>query len=322
MTKDLALLVGGDQEFQTTQEFLASIDENLQAAMAVGACTGRSAAVVEVERRRSSRITTTDRAGWRALAVGRERDLDRSPSTARLARARVAASAAIAPRSTRVRVGLAGRARSAAPPDGAVGVYAAAERGQAAVAEPRRAAGRSGWPRDGSSSAVELRRTARRLRDQRRRPSASSPPSTTTPSPASATSVDPRVGIDAARRRRARSPRRPGSSASSSKRWDVRITASGPSGSSWSRRRRRDRGAVEGVDHRSVSNVWAKLERSARSPDRRSLDAARTRGRRVEVLGEALDRDRVGVRVQPELRDRGLVDDRRAATTATASAGR
>jgi isocitrate dehydrogenase len=34
MTKDLALLVGGGQEFQTTQEFLASIDENLQAAMA------------------------------------------------------------------------------------------------------------------------------------------------------------------------------------------------------------------------------------------------------------------------------------------------
>ena len=34
MTKDLALLVGADQEFQTTQEFLASIDENLQAAMA------------------------------------------------------------------------------------------------------------------------------------------------------------------------------------------------------------------------------------------------------------------------------------------------
>ena len=30
MTKDLALLVGGGQEFQTTQEFLASIDENLQ----------------------------------------------------------------------------------------------------------------------------------------------------------------------------------------------------------------------------------------------------------------------------------------------------
>jgi isocitrate dehydrogenase len=34
MTKDLALLVGSDQEFQTTQEFLASIDEGLQAAMA------------------------------------------------------------------------------------------------------------------------------------------------------------------------------------------------------------------------------------------------------------------------------------------------
>jgi isocitrate dehydrogenase len=33
MTKDLALLVGGDQEFLTTQEFLAAIDENLQAAM-------------------------------------------------------------------------------------------------------------------------------------------------------------------------------------------------------------------------------------------------------------------------------------------------
>ena len=34
MTKDLALLVGADQEFLTTQEFLASIDENLQKAMA------------------------------------------------------------------------------------------------------------------------------------------------------------------------------------------------------------------------------------------------------------------------------------------------
>jgi isocitrate dehydrogenase len=34
MTKDLALLVGPDQEFQTTQEFLGSIDENLKAAMA------------------------------------------------------------------------------------------------------------------------------------------------------------------------------------------------------------------------------------------------------------------------------------------------
>ena len=31
MTKDLALLIGPDQPFQTTQEFLASIDENLQA---------------------------------------------------------------------------------------------------------------------------------------------------------------------------------------------------------------------------------------------------------------------------------------------------
>jgi len=34
MTKDLALLVGPDQEFQTTQEFLGSIDEALQRAMA------------------------------------------------------------------------------------------------------------------------------------------------------------------------------------------------------------------------------------------------------------------------------------------------
>jgi len=34
MTKDLALLIGPDQEFQTTQEFLGSIDENLQRAMA------------------------------------------------------------------------------------------------------------------------------------------------------------------------------------------------------------------------------------------------------------------------------------------------
>src|SRR4051794_21266076 len=34
MTKDLALLVGDGQAFQTTQEFLASIDENLQQAMA------------------------------------------------------------------------------------------------------------------------------------------------------------------------------------------------------------------------------------------------------------------------------------------------
>ena len=28
MTKDLALLVGPDQEFQATEEFLSSIDEN------------------------------------------------------------------------------------------------------------------------------------------------------------------------------------------------------------------------------------------------------------------------------------------------------
>ncbi|MGH2832413.1 MAG: NADP-dependent isocitrate dehydrogenase [Solirubrobacteraceae bacterium] len=34
MTKDLALLVGPDQQWQTTQEFLASIDQNLQQAMA------------------------------------------------------------------------------------------------------------------------------------------------------------------------------------------------------------------------------------------------------------------------------------------------
>ena len=33
MTKDLALLVGAGQDYQTTQEFLASIDENLQRAM-------------------------------------------------------------------------------------------------------------------------------------------------------------------------------------------------------------------------------------------------------------------------------------------------
>ena len=34
MTKDLALLIGPDQEFQTTQEFLAAIDEGLERAMA------------------------------------------------------------------------------------------------------------------------------------------------------------------------------------------------------------------------------------------------------------------------------------------------
>ena len=33
MTKDLALLIGPDQPFQTTQEFLASIDQNLQQTM-------------------------------------------------------------------------------------------------------------------------------------------------------------------------------------------------------------------------------------------------------------------------------------------------
>jgi isocitrate dehydrogenase len=33
MTKDLAMLVGADQPWQTTQDFLASIDENLQRAV-------------------------------------------------------------------------------------------------------------------------------------------------------------------------------------------------------------------------------------------------------------------------------------------------
>ncbi|HKH41484.1 MAG TPA: NADP-dependent isocitrate dehydrogenase, partial [Solirubrobacterales bacterium] len=33
MTKDLALLIGPDQPFLTTEEFLAAIDENLRAAM-------------------------------------------------------------------------------------------------------------------------------------------------------------------------------------------------------------------------------------------------------------------------------------------------
>ena len=33
ITKDLALLIGPDQSFLTTQEFLAAIDENLQKAM-------------------------------------------------------------------------------------------------------------------------------------------------------------------------------------------------------------------------------------------------------------------------------------------------
>ena len=34
MTKDLALLIGPDQGYLTTQDFLAAIDENLQRAMA------------------------------------------------------------------------------------------------------------------------------------------------------------------------------------------------------------------------------------------------------------------------------------------------
>ena len=33
MTKDLALLVGPGQEWQTTEEFLASIDQNLKQEM-------------------------------------------------------------------------------------------------------------------------------------------------------------------------------------------------------------------------------------------------------------------------------------------------
>ncbi|MFC4004468.1 NADP-dependent isocitrate dehydrogenase [Prauserella oleivorans] len=36
MTKDLALLVGGDQQYQTTQEFLATLDENLAKKVAQG----------------------------------------------------------------------------------------------------------------------------------------------------------------------------------------------------------------------------------------------------------------------------------------------
>ncbi|HEY7597839.1 MAG TPA: NADP-dependent isocitrate dehydrogenase [Actinophytocola sp.] len=36
MTKDLALLVGKDQEWQTTEEFLATLDDNLQQRMAAG----------------------------------------------------------------------------------------------------------------------------------------------------------------------------------------------------------------------------------------------------------------------------------------------
>ena len=35
MTKDLASLIGRDQKWLNTQDFLAKIDENLQAAMAM-----------------------------------------------------------------------------------------------------------------------------------------------------------------------------------------------------------------------------------------------------------------------------------------------
>jgi isocitrate dehydrogenase len=34
MTNDLALLVGKDQEWKTTEEFLAALDENLAARLA------------------------------------------------------------------------------------------------------------------------------------------------------------------------------------------------------------------------------------------------------------------------------------------------
>ena len=34
MTKDLALLIGPDAPFLTTEEFLAALDENLRASMA------------------------------------------------------------------------------------------------------------------------------------------------------------------------------------------------------------------------------------------------------------------------------------------------
>jgi isocitrate dehydrogenase len=42
MTKDLALLIGPDQPWQTTEEFLASIDENLKAAVAGAPSAGAS----------------------------------------------------------------------------------------------------------------------------------------------------------------------------------------------------------------------------------------------------------------------------------------
>jgi isocitrate dehydrogenase len=42
MTKDLALLIGPDQAWQSTEEFLACIDEGLQRAMATPTPTARS----------------------------------------------------------------------------------------------------------------------------------------------------------------------------------------------------------------------------------------------------------------------------------------
>jgi isocitrate dehydrogenase len=42
MTKDLALLIGPDQPWQTTEEFLASIDENLKVAVAGAPSAGAS----------------------------------------------------------------------------------------------------------------------------------------------------------------------------------------------------------------------------------------------------------------------------------------
>ena len=41
MTKDLALLVGPDTPFLTTEEFLAALDENLRSAMALAAPQSR-----------------------------------------------------------------------------------------------------------------------------------------------------------------------------------------------------------------------------------------------------------------------------------------
>ena len=36
MTKDLALLIGPEQEWQTTEEFLGSVAENLEKALRLG----------------------------------------------------------------------------------------------------------------------------------------------------------------------------------------------------------------------------------------------------------------------------------------------